>query len=155
MNRFYILLAMLGVLVAALPGAATAAAPSATVFVAADASWVATGVTVSSGDSFAVSAHGQAITGPLREFPGARSGPDGQATICPDPGGPATACNDDGSPYGALVAKIGMSGSAFVVGSSLADVVAASGEVYLAVNDNLGFHFDNKGGFAAQLTVVP
>ena len=154
MKRFYVLLAMLGVLMAALPGAATAAAPSATVFVAADASWVATGVTVDSGDSLAVTARGQAITGPLSEFPGARSGPDGQVTICPDPGGPSLTCNDNGSPCGARVALSGMSGSSFLVGSSFTGVVGA-GEVYLAVNDNLGYHFDNKGGFATQLTVSP
>jgi len=118
-------------------------------FVGADASWVSTGVFVEYGDNLSLRAHGHAITGPLNEFPGAHSGPTGQPFNCPNPGGPGTACNLDGVPYGALVAKIGS--TVFLVGGSYHGTALASGEIMLAVNDNMGFHFDNKAGFATQI----
>lgn len=143
------LLAVVAMLVSAvLPSAASAAGPT-TAFVAADASWVSSGVTATAGDDLSIRAHGQAITGPLATFPGARSGPDGQATICPDPGGPNDLCNLNGEPYGALVGMI--DGTVFVIGSSYAGTAPASGEIMLAINDNLGYHADNRGGFAVQI----
>lgn len=53
------------------------------------------------------------------------------------------------APYGALVANRG--GTIFVVGGSYVGTAPASGEILLAVNDNLGFHFDNEAGFATQI----
>ena len=149
MRRTFILMTLVGLFIAVAPVAATADAPAATLFVGADASWVSTGVFVDTGDDISLRVHGHAITGPLNEFPGAHSGPDGQPYICPEDGGPETACNLDGAPYGALVADIG--GTIFVVGGSFIGTAPASGEILLAVNDNLDFHFDNKAGFATQI----
>jgi hypothetical protein len=148
-RRTFVLMTLVGLFIAVTPVAAGAGAPDATLFVGSDASWVSTGVVVEVGDDLSIRAHGQAITGPLSEFPGAHSGPDGQLYDCPDPGGPTTACNLDAAPYGALVANIG--GTIFVVGGSYIGTAPASGEILLAVNDNLGFHFDNKAGFATQI----
>jgi len=148
-RRTFVLMTLVGLFIAVTPVAAGAGAPAATLFVGSDASWVSTGVFVEVGDDLSIRAHGQAITGPLSEFPGAHSGPDGQPYDCPDLGGPTTAYNLDAAPYGALVANIG--GAVFVVGGSFIGTAPASGEIMLAVNDNLGFHFDNKAGFATQI----
>ena len=149
MRRTFVLMTLVGLFIAVTPVAAGAGAPAATLFVHADSSWVSTGVVVEAGDDISIRAHGQAITGPLSEFPGAHSGPDGQLYSCPDPGGPTTACNLHAAPYGALVANIG--GTVFVVGASFVGTAPGSGEILLAVNDNVGFHFDNKAGFATQI----
>ena len=63
--------------------------------------------------------------------------------------GPVTGCNLDGAPYGTLVANIG--GTVFVVGGSSIGTAPVSGEILLAVDDSLGFHFDSKAGFATQI----
>jgi hypothetical protein len=50
-----------------------------TVLACADAGWVSSGITVAAGDVVTLQARGQAITGPLRDFPLARSTLAGQS----------------------------------------------------------------------------
>jgi hypothetical protein len=107
--------------------------------------WTSSGITLTAGDPLEIVAHGMAITGPLAQFPGAKSGPDGQPTLCPDPGGPSVGCALDGAPYGALIGRIG--GVVFLVGAGYAGTSPAGGTLEFAVNDNLGYHWDNLAGF--------
>jgi hypothetical protein len=119
--------------------------------VPADAGWVATGIVLSVGDTIRLAAHGQAITGPLRDFPEARSGPEGQAPFpCIDGVGQCGPCSLEGIPYGALIGRIGVDGDPFVIGSNEELLVVAENdgeELFLAVNDNDGCYADNRGGF--------
>ena len=112
----------------------------------ADAEWVDSGFDVVAGQSVTITAYGYALTGPLKDFPDAHSGPDGQITACWEvvAGHP---CALDSVPYGALVGKIGASGVPFLIGSSNSFTPSTSGDLYLAVNDNLFDYGDNAGNF--------
>lgn len=116
-------------------------------FIEGDAGWFATGLTFTAGESVSFSARGQAMTGPLAEYPEARSNPDGQVYICSVSEFPFEPCAMEGAPYGALVGKFGATGTPFLVGSSFAGAAGESGELLLAVNDNLPYYGDNFGGF--------
>jgi hypothetical protein len=107
----------------------------------ADAGWTAGGIVVSAGVPINITATGQAITAPLKDYPDARSGPDGQITNCWD------SCALDGAPYGALIGRIGLHGEPFVIGSSLVLNPASGGMLYLAVNDNDIYYGDNHGNY--------
>ena len=113
----------------------------------ANAGWVDSGVDVAEGVPLSLAASGTAITANLDEYPAASSGPDGQGWNlgCGQYEGAPPPCALDGAPYGALVARIGADGDPFLVGSSLAFTPVASGDLYLAVNDNLDFYSDNAG----------
>ena len=112
----------------------------------ADTEWIDSGFDVVAGQSVTITARGQALTGPLKDYPDARSGPDGQITDC-SLIVPGHDCAMDGGPYGALVGKIGVSGTPFLIGSSYTFTPSASGDLYLAVNDNLFDYSDNHGNF--------
>ena len=112
-----------------------------------DAGWFATGLTFTSGDSLSFTAHGRAMTGPLSQYPDARSNANGQVTICTITAFPFIPCAMEAIPYGALVGKFGPSGTPFFIGTSLSLTANESGELFLAVNDNDGTYFDNFGGF--------
>lgn len=131
-----------------LPAAAVQAAPP--VIVPADAGWFDTGITVTVGDTLTFVARGQALTGPLRDYPDARSGPDGQITDCTMFDG-VSPCAMDSVPYGALIGKIGADGTPFLIGSGATISPAAGGTLYLAVNDNLPFYADNHGRYVVTL----
>jgi hypothetical protein len=134
--------------------ATSAATDRRTIFVHADAGWTNTGIVVTAGTS--VTADGQAITiSPVNPIVGrpsqweGHSGPDGQPFTCSsftDANG-AHPCLLDGAPYGALVGMVG--DQVFVIGSQ--GTVAAAGVLYLGVNDNQGFFFDNRGGYAVHV----
>ena len=150
-----VVLCLLAVLMLAAPAAAKP--PAAVVFVSATVdpggAWFDTGVTVTAGQDLDIRAHGHSKTGPLSQFPGAHSGPDGQPFICPDPGGPTTSCGLDGAPYGALIGEIG--GTYFLIGGDFDGPAPASGALRLVINDNQGFSFDNGGGYAVQVRLGP
>ena len=42
-------------------------------------------------------------------------------------------------------------GTAFLIGSHYSGPAPDSGELMLAVNDHIDYHFDNHGGFAVQI----
>ncbi|HEX6033801.1 MAG TPA: hypothetical protein VFY83_05170 [Anaerolineales bacterium] len=115
----------------------------------ANVEWVSTGIWVEEGQTISLSTRGKAITGPLNIYPGAKSGPDGQIwnlgcgqyEVAPPP------CALDDAPYGALVGRVGPSSDPFLIGGSSSFISPASGYLYLAVNDNLGFYSDNLSGF--------
>lgn len=113
----------------------------------ADAGWVDSGVAVLVDQPLTITAYGQAITAPINVFSaGTVSGPDGQLSICPNYVG-APACAMDNAPYGALVGKIGVNGTPFLIGSRLTFIPGSSDELYLAVNDLLPYYADNYGNY--------
>lgn len=127
--------------------------------VRAEAGWHATGVQLVAGVPYVFDAHGSAVTGPASIFHGpggfgAVSGPDGQTYLCGDFESPGFVCQDAGSSFGALVGRIGPSGTPFRVGSSLRLSAPTTGVLYLAVNDFEGYHFDNLGGFAVTVAAT-
>ena len=125
----------------------TVAAPGAHLRVKAGAGWVATGIMVNYGDHFTVKANSRANTC----YPGGRSDADGQIDICTVGYFPFELCAMEGAPYGALVGKIGAGGEAFLVGKSFDGYALGTGELFLAVNDNLSSYSDNKGGFSVAV----
>ncbi len=117
----------------------------------ANAGWVETKIWVDAGQKLTIRATGRAITGRLKDYPRAKSGPEGQTWnldcgMYPEAPPP---CALNYAPYGALVGKIG-SGVPFVIGTSEVIIASSSGYLWLAVNDNLLFYKDNKGGFAVR-----
>ena len=111
--------------------------------------WVNSGILVEAGQTVYLTTKGVAITGPLKWFPGAISGPDGQVWNlgCGEYEGAPPPCALDGAPYGALVGRVGPSGEPFLLGGASSFSPPASGWLYLTVNDNLGFYLDNLAGF--------
>lgn len=109
--------------------------------------WVDSGIDVVLGETVVLMARGIAITGPLNEFPDARSGPAGQVTTCFDDAVPGEVCVLSGVPFGALIGKVGMGGGPFLIGSSASFNAGSSGRLYLAVNDFTGEYADNQAGF--------
>ncbi len=141
---------ILGLLLAIiLPGSLPGAKAAWQVRVPGSAGWVATGLSMTPNQPLTFSTKGIAITGPLRDFPGARSGPDGQPTVCSTIEG--SPCALDGAPYGALIGRIGPGGTPFVMGALITLNAPATGELFLAVNDNVDFYADNAGSFIVRL----
>jgi len=129
-------------------GLINARAATISVRVRADVIWVDTGIVVTAGESVAIKATGLAITGPLNQYPEAKSGPEGQAVN--DSCGtylPAGPCTLDGALYGALIGRVGISGAPFYIGDASSFTPSTSGALYLAVNDNLAFYDDNSAGY--------
>jgi hypothetical protein len=115
--------------------------------VPANVEWIDTGIDVVAVETFSFKAKGQAITGPLNEYPDAKSGPGGQVTTCYDGAVPGEICVLDGVPFGALIGKIGVGGVPFLIGDSVDFTAGATGRLYLAVNDFSGTYDDNQAGF--------
>jgi hypothetical protein len=117
----------------------------------ADAGWVDSGFVLQAGQPATLSAYGQAITARINVFgPGSVSGPAGQLSICPNYDG-APACAMEYAPYGALVGRIGVDGTPFLIGSGLTFTPESSGALYLAVNDLLPYYADNYGNYMVFL----
>lgn len=126
-------------------GTLPAAADSPTTFVAGNAQpWVGTGIQVDDGDL--ITASGAAITTLDYVRYGSVSGPDGQPIDCSTQLG--SACLVPGAPYGALIGKVGA--TVFVIGADYT-VAGLTGELELAVNDNLAYYEDNRGGYATHV----
>ncbi len=113
----------------------------------ADAGWVDSGFAVTADVPISITASGMAITADLSQYPGAISGPDGQDWNlgCGQYEGAPPPCAMNDALYGALVGKIGVDGEPFVIGSNFTFTPTASGDLYLTVNDNLAYYFDNDG----------
>lgn len=130
---------------------ASAASDNGRIFVPGAAEpWVSTNVTVDAGQTFTVRANGASITW-LSAGPGSISGPQGQDPDYPCvPELTGSDCAMNGAPFGALVAEVG--GQPVLVGAGGTFQAPASGTLRLAVNDILGYYFDNSGGYAVRIT---
>ncbi len=141
-SRNMVLVVLLLVVVIASVRVQPVKADTQPVWVAADAGWVETGVTVSADQSVNIVSVGVALTANRSQFFGAISGPAGQPYPCePDP------CALNGGPFGALVGKVGPEGEPFYIGASTGFTPQATGMLYLAVNDFLDYYNDNQGGY--------
>lgn len=141
---FYFLVVML--LLAGIP-ATMVSAKTIVVRVRADIDWVETGLYVEAGETVNIKSHGIAWTGSPSLYPGAKSGPGGQTFICSQ-NDPPLPCNLAGVPYGALIGEVG--GQVFLIGDATSFIAPANGVLYLGVNDDLGYHYDNLAGFTVQ-----
>lgn len=121
--------------------------------VPANVEWVSTGIWLESGQTVYLSAQGLAITGPINQYFGSRSGPAGQIWNlgCGQYEGAPPPCALNDAPYGALVGRVGPDGQPFLIGDASAFISPASGNLYMAVNDNLSFYNDNLSGFTVIL----
>ncbi len=147
-SRTVIFAILLLVLVVASAGVQPAQADTQPVWVAADAGWVDTGMTVSTGQSVDIVSVGVALTANRSQYFGAISGPAGQPYQCTALALTDCALND--TPFGALVGKVGAGGPPFLIGASSSFTASASGTLYLAVNDYLLYYSDNKGGYLVR-----
>ncbi len=110
--------------------------------------WIDTGIEVSEGVVIDIKANGKAITGPINEYgQGVISGPEGQETICYTG---EYMCSLDGAPFGALVGRVGESGTPFFIGAGPINS-PESGILFLVVNDYSGTYYDNQAGFTVKL----
>jgi hypothetical protein len=129
------------VLGAVLPAAAAEAATPGrgitSVFVPTTATWIDSGVYLRT--------HLALITGTGAVFVGGIWGPYGDSSCVAPINAPAP-----GLPCDALVAKIGINGTPFVVGNSDYVQVGSHGELYLAVNTTGAI-----GGFHANIVQLP
>ena len=143
---FAVLAILVGGTVAAVPRRLAASTP---VRVPANMVWVDTGIIVEQGQAVHLATKGVAITAFLASFPGARSGPEGQMDNlgCGEYEGAPPPCALDGALYGALVGRVGPSGSPFLIGGASSFTPPASGNLHLTVNDNLESYWDNLAGF--------
>ena len=148
---FAVLAIVVGGTVAAVPRVQAATSP---VRVPAGAEWVNTGILVAQGQAVYLDTQGVAITAPLKWYPGAISGPDGQVWNlgCGEYQGAPPPCALDHAPYGALVGRVGQYGDPFMIGGASSVTPPASGTLYLAVNDNLGSYSDNLAGFTVSFS---
>lgn len=129
----------------------------AVVRIAASAGWVDTGVDATPNDAYPIGAAGAVLTArtSLAGLPGpgraAESGPAGQIRTC------YQGCFLDGVGFGALVGKIGPSGTPFYVGAgpgfSIPGAAAQGGRLYLAVNDNTTptSPAEDRGGYTVTI----
>lgn len=122
----------------------------------ANANWYNTRIQINAGQTIEVVASGNVATFTGEDLTESGvSGPDGQATICPDAANPEVAkigCLMNSEPYGALVARIG-DGAPFKVGSIYSGKASASGILFLAVNDNYPYYEDNQGAYSISITI--
>jgi hypothetical protein len=116
-----------------------------------------TGIDLTSGDTFTITALGEASfgTGSTQACSTSeRTVPDGQritadGTLCPPKIDPSVVLPS--APVGTLIANIGSSGW-FAVGSNFSATVSSSGRLFLLYNDVPGQYGNNSGTY--QLTNV-
>lgn len=151
--KLYKLLAILCLFLLVIVPLSNVQAKTIPIRVWADVEWNDSGISVVAGETLHIKANGMAITGPLNEYPEAKSGPAGQTwnQNCDLYHTPPMTCNLFDAPYGALVGKVGESGESFFIGDASSFVVPDTGILFLAVNDNTGTHFDNHAGFTVLI----
>jgi len=112
--------------------------------------WTNTGITVQAGEEWIIEASGT-ICFHAGDCAGTTVGPcgTGGSTPCYDPECGTGQPYEPGFYHGALIARIGPSGSVFLICEYYQRQVSASGELYLGINDaNVS---DNDGAFTAVL----
>ncbi len=119
-------------------------ARTVTIEIPADKLWVDTGITLKSGQTLTIKASGSLNIG----------GGDPDYYV-PSPYGMFSWCGEEctlnGVQLGALIGKIDY-GKPFYVGS-YCNRTATTGSLYLVVNDETSWYFDNEGSFTVTITV--
>jgi hypothetical protein len=120
-----------------------AASGSATIIIPGTSTGTRTGLQVAVGDRVSISGNGGVNT--LPPNPGNLASPAGNGAAC------LSSCLLPSTNFGALIGKIGNGGSWFPVGFQADFVAGRSGELILAVNDNI--HDNNTGSFVAAAVI--
>jgi hypothetical protein len=120
------------------------------VIVPAEAAWVDTGIEAQAGQNLIFSASGSTNTwGGIPEA--TTRDPNGlRDALCPSPENKPD-CLMNQVLYGKLIGKIGDS-EPFEVGANLEMLAPAEGMLYLAVNDNAPYFYDNSGAYEVTIT---
>ena len=132
----------------------------------ADGQGVDTGIPVAQGDSVEVTASGTAACGNGGLGQGCTSGPDGigpaspfwQQSVADGFGGACEqTCADHAQTWNVLAGAIGQhtddNGFDLAIGSHSLFTAASSGDLFLIINDVVGTHFDNTGGYSVDIKV--
>jgi hypothetical protein len=106
--------------------------------------WTNTHIQVKSGNNLRITAYGTAYTD--NRVGGIGWGPDGNGGSCP------ADCLMPGAPYVSLVGKIDK-GDPFLIGKSRSITITEDGVLFLAVNDNSIYYFDNHGYFIVDIYI--
>jgi YD repeat-containing protein len=106
------------------------------------AMWQGTGVTVTAGQTVSVTANGTWTSGTAFTANG------DPATVVE-----GTNCPLSGAHLMALVGKVGVNGTPFLIGQARTFTAPASGELYLAPNDNWYSLWDNSGSLSVAVCV--
>lgn len=110
--------------------------------------WRNSGVLIEAGKTYRVTAKGQWRTYPTCNF----TGPDGiglyKDWCVKSPLFPAFI---EGYSHSTLIARIGETGSPFVVGAELEFVAKDNGPLFLRINDTVNANFDNEGFVDAEI----
>jgi hypothetical protein len=122
------------------PGVSVSGAPPASPPLT--AMWQATGVTMTAGQTVSVTASGTWTSGSAFTADG-----DPTTTVTGDN------CPLSGAHLMALVGRIGPNGTPFLVGQQVTFTAPASGELYLAPNDNWYTLWDNSGAVSVAVCV--
>lgn len=101
--------------------------------------WQNTQMFLENGDRVAINAHGSWSPAPQLN---AWSGPEGNTLW---------SVEVHGIPGGALMAKVGHDGKAFLIGTTKTFKVNDYGMLYLAMNDSFSYLFDNTGAVEADI----
>ncbi|WP_423955593.1 hypothetical protein [Candidatus Binatus sp.] len=142
-----------------LPLERNSAGPSTTtISIPANQPWTDTGISVTGGQSVSISASGSIYIGALSNPSLDYESPQGNGVVFANGYGcsvnprtrfphiaPGLAC-------WSLIGKIGANGAPFQVGAGVQFSAAASGELYLGVNDNV--FGDNRGSWTATVTTI-
>jgi hypothetical protein len=100
--------------------------------------WMDAGIAVQAGDQIVFTASGTYWLGPGPSWtPSTINCPPGT----PDPRGAAP-----NIPSSSIVGRVGASGTAFCIGAGATIVAGSSSELYLTINDWVGYYSDNSGG---------
>ncbi len=112
--------------------------------------WFYTGINLTAGQTLVIYASGNVNTNGGKAS-GKTLSPDGQSNNppCYTIG---SECLMTGTFWGTLIGRIGNE-KPFKVGSQLEMLIASTGPLYLAVNDNSGYFKDNSGSFNVIITV--
>jgi hypothetical protein len=121
----------------------------------ANVEWYNTGINLKAGQTILITASGKVNTWDGRPE-GDTISPDGQDHNPPCSPHPELdnkdVCLINGELWGTLVGKIGQ-GEPFKIGTSVEVVVAQTGTLFLAVNDNSGYFQDNSGVYDVIVAV--
>lgn|GEM_PF-6080457 len=128
--------------------AGVAPAEQTTVSIPGDQLWTNTGVSLTIGDAYSVTASGTIChTDPCTE----NIGPDGTGPVC-------NYCYLSSAPKAALIGRVGTGGASFLVGSNFSGTASSSGTLYLGVNESYGVTCggglelcDNSGSWTAVI----
>ncbi len=115
--------------------------------------WVSTGIWVEAGQAISLSGQGLVIRGPIDISFGAGRRSDGQIWdlgCSPDQETPSP-CVLIAAPYGALVGRVGTDGIPFLISGTSQFTSPTSGNLYLVLNDKIGFYNDELNGFTVLL----